>query len=378
MNEASPAEEGFVIEWMNAEEKNKLYVEEMGRMLQLIALKKDIHSINVHEEWEQFKNQNLEKKLAEVPTEISEWEIINEQKKKQRVRLFKIVFTSAVAASIILVIGTGNGWFTKNSQRENTIPQQAKATENGKKIDPLMAMVQHEVNTSGKIKKFIAPDGSEISLYDSSEITYKEPAEGNVRSVYLLGKAGFKVAKNKAKPFTVFSGEISTTAIGTVFTVTARQNEKFIRIRLDEGKVVVKPLNGYNPKWAKDFYMTPGQELTYDKSKQTASLQSLNDRTATNKANDEAIDNPTIPNYDKGSWFMFNNQSLSEVFDALSAMYDVKIVYSKKDINNKYFIGTYDKSDSLENILKTIALLNKLQVSKLSDGYKIEKILLKK
>jgi hypothetical protein len=93
---------------------------------------------------------------------------------------------------------------------------------------------------------------------------------------------------------------------------------------------------------------------------------------------EQLVDSPTIPNYDKGSWFMFNNQSLSEVFDALAAMYDVRIVYSKEDIKNMYFIGTYEKSDSIERILNEIALLNKLQVSKLDNGFKIERKALKK
>jgi transmembrane sensor len=75
---------------------------------------------------------------------------------------------------------------------------------------------------------------------------------------------------------------------------------------------------------------------------------------------------------------MFNNQSLSEVFDALAAMYDVRIVYSKEDIKNMYFIGTYEKSDSIERILNEIALLNKLQISKLDNGFKIERKALKK
>src|SRR4030095_15150141 len=194
----------------------------------------------------------------------------------------------------------GSGLFTKHSQQENPIPQQAQTPEAGNKIDPLMTVVQHEINTSGKIKKFITPDGSEITLFDSSEITYKEPVEGSRRDVYLVGKAEFKVAKNKSKPFTVYSGDISTTAIGTVFTVTARQNEKFIRVKLDEGKVVVKSTVADNQKWIKDFYMTAGEELTYDKSKQTATVQSRAERKINNTVSEQLVDSPTIPNYDKG------------------------------------------------------------------------------
>src|SRR4030095_6532697 len=170
LKETTPEEEGFVKDWMNADEKNKLFVEEMGRTLQLIELKQDIDQVDVHDEWKKFQNQALGKQQADIAFGTPEWEIINEQKRKQKTKILRIVFATAAAAVVILLIGIGSGLFTKHSQQENPIPQQAQTPEAGNKIDPLMTVVQHEINTSGKIKKFITPDGSEITLFDSSEI----------------------------------------------------------------------------------------------------------------------------------------------------------------------------------------------------------------
>ena len=75
---------------------------------------------------------------------------------------------------------------------------------------------------------------------------------------------------------------------------------------------------------------------------------------------------------------MFNNQELGEIFDALADMYDVKIEYKKKDVKDMYFIGTYDKSDSLEKILKQIVLLNNLKLTKHNEVFRIEKPIIKK
>ena len=61
---------------------------------------------------------------------------------------------------------------------------------------------------------------------------------------------------------------------------------------------------------------------------------------------------------------MFNNQSLSHVFDQLSGMFNEEIVYSKKDFSKIYFIGTFNIADSLDNILKQIASLNNLKVTR--------------
>lgn len=70
---------------------------------------------------------------------------------------------------------------------------------------------------------------------------------------------------------------------------------------------------------------------------------------------------------------MFNNQSLIEIFHSLEMMYDVKIIYAKKDVEQRYFIGTFSKSDAVESILQQIAVLNKLTVTKKDSSFIIKK-----
>jgi hypothetical protein len=70
---------------------------------------------------------------------------------------------------------------------------------------------------------------------------------------------------------------------------------------------------------------------------------------------------------------MFNNQPLSEVFTQLENLYNEKIIFNKQDIKGKTFIGKLDKTDSLHNILHSIALLNNLVITKKADGYYISK-----
>jgi hypothetical protein len=68
---------------------------------------------------------------------------------------------------------------------------------------------------------------------------------------------------------------------------------------------------------------------------------------------------------------MFNNQSLGSTFDALAEMYGVTITYSKTDLNKLYFIGSFEKSDSLDFILKQIASINNLEIIKERSGYSV-------
>ena len=84
-------------------------------------------------------------------------------------------------------------------------------------------------------------------------------------------------------------------------------------------------------------------------------------------------DDPAVPKYGRGSWFMFNNQSLEQVFDQLSLLYHVEIVYSKKDISRIYFIGRFNKSDSPVAVINQIAAVNNLTVTRQNNRFIIAK-----
>ena len=71
----------------------------------------------------------------------------------------------------------------------------------------------------------------------------------------------------------------------------------------------------------------------------------------------------------KGTWHMYNNQPLAQVFDHLSAMYNVMIVYEQKDVQQKYFVGQFKATDSIEMILKLITKANKLKLTREDNTY---------
>lgn len=274
----------------------------------------------------------------------------------------------AIAASIILVVGLAWKFFTNHKN----LPSTAVSTK--KKPDSLQYMVRHEVNTTGAEKRIQLPDGSLIVLANESEITYQEPFAGS-RNIALIGKAYFKVTHDATKPFVVTSGDLTTTDLGTEFTVTAFRNSHQIIVRLYEGRVVVKALDKANKRMRRDIYLVPGQEFVY--STQTSAKVNWFKRL---KAGPEQIlkvegtsDNPLLPKQVDAPWFMFNNQSLENVLTDLSALYDVEIVYDKKDIQNIYFTGKYNKSESLTNILKRIATLNNLTITKKDSAYIISR-----
>ncbi|MEI6949674.1 FecR family protein [Paraflavisolibacter sp. H34] len=275
----------------------------------------------------------------------------------------------AVAASLILVVGLGILFFHPKPAGPVIAGQKGK-----RQPDSALALVRHEVNTTGKDKRLQLPDGSWIVLADKSEITYREPFR-NSRDITLTGKANFKVAKDKARPFTVISDQVATTALGTEFTVTAFAHEQQITVRLYEGKVVIRPVEKQDWRMKNDFYLSPGQEFVYrnDAPAKVRAFRSGNGARDASAGEKSFREDPSLPKDMEGSWYMFNNEPLEQVFASLSAFYNVKILYKKQDVRNLYFIGKYNNSDSVETILKRIALLNGLTVSKKDSAFIISK-----
>jgi hypothetical protein len=361
IDELSTEDKAFVEEWIQSNEQNRAYFEELRNVWNLTALKNTIGKVKINDEWNQFKDNVLIKNSETTDPEQEEEKTNCEEitKRYGRSISYQIMVRIAVAASILLLIGLG--WkfrFFINDKGNTTVASILK-----KKKDSVTFTMRHEINTSGHDKRIHLADGSLIVLTNNSEITFREPFVGS-RDIALTGKAYFKVAKDKTKPFTVASGDILTTAVGTEFSVTAIKNAHQIIVRLYEGKVVVKASDPDNARMKNDIYLLPGQQLIYGdqttvrveffKVKIQAPEESLN--------NELPADNPAIPENVDRPYFMFNDQSLSKVLDNLAAIYNVKIIYDKNDVQRIYWTGKYDRSESLETILKRIGKVNDLLV----------------
>jgi len=367
-------EEGFVLDWINSNAENKQYFEESRSVWNLLSVNKTVNAIDVDCEWDQFKQVigTKQNDLYSTQSESFYNEVTEEVKPNKKAKIYKFFISTAVAASILFVIAVGWRLATNNASIEKPL-----ALNNNGEIHSKAPFIRCQLNTTDKPTQLVLQDGSEVKLYAKSMISYHEPFTGNKRDITLTGKASFKVAKDKTKPFTVFSGDISTTALGTQFTVTAYGKDKNIIVRLYEGKVVVKSANSAKRKLEKDFYLLPGQELVYDKKNLTAKVRTFREEGSPvvkneNKKETYPADNPSVPNLGNGTWYMFNNQPLEQVFDQLEAMFDTEIDYTAKDVSKIYFIGTFNKSDSLDSILKQIIELNNLKIVKKNNSYIIK------
>src|SRR5690554_1944196 len=81
-------------------------------------------------------------------------------------------------------------------------------------------------------------DGTKVTLNSGSVLRYNETYFPDKREVFLEGEAFFKVYPDLDRPFTVKTGEVSTTALGTSFNIMAYEEENLL-ISLVTGKVAI-------------------------------------------------------------------------------------------------------------------------------------------
>ena len=369
MKELNIDDEDYFIKFVNSDSLVKENFVEYARIWRLLEIKQNIDKIDVEQELSQLGSMYRARSI----TNLNQREQLNDYKlqfEKKHFKYIRLIRFASVAATLIVLFGIT--WLLFQPSKEKVAVMMAVNTIQaaGEKF-----YTRIEKNVSGKSRLIRLQDGSEVLLSDKSELKYTEPFAKDKRDISLKGKARFIVAKDKSKPFTVFSGDISTTAIGTEFLVTNFENERFINVQLFEGKVLVKLANSVKIKLNKSFYLLPGQEFLYNKRDVTGQIRRISTGISKNNFVNKELANevPYIPNDVKGEWYMFNNQSLPVIFDQLKNMYGVEIIYKEMDLQKLYFIGRFEKTDSLEYILKSIAEINKLTISKENNRYIIRK-----
>jgi transmembrane sensor len=261
-----------------------------------------------------------------------------------------------IAAAVILIVAASLFIFKGPSGKQNEMVL-AKKAELWQSVD----------NPSEKTLDLILKDGTAVSLGAHSTISYQLPFPATKRPVRLKGKAFFNVAKDKKRPFTVYSGNISTTALGTAFTIDSFTGQDMISIKLHEGKVLVKRLDPVNPRSKEQFYLSPSQELTYTHSSGAITI---------NRFQQKGFDfdvNTTKGLYAKqtGVSISFDRKPLENVFAEIEKAYQINLSYPKEGLEDHYFTGKFNKTDSLDRVLRVIAQVNHLEITKLKSSYKI-------
>jgi len=315
----------------------------------------EIITNSFEEEWEEFQPAQV------LSPEISGklWNSINKNPASPAKR-FPYLSWIPVAASLLLA--TGLSWyFIFKERKTSTIP------------GATVAKTQHIFNNTPQKTTLTLSDGSLVELLSNSTLSYPENFGSSKREVLLNGEANFNIAKDAARPFTVYSNSILITVLGTRFTVKPYEANNATKVILHEGRVMVKIVNPSIQDNKNEYYLRPGDIFISKRVKKQArsnSAEPIATPTSQDLSNDSLLARILPLEKDKDAdCYVFNNYPLDVVFDQLQIIYDTKIIYDKAELGNRTFIGKIDKKDPIYNILKSIALLNKFGLHKQGDSF---------
>jgi transmembrane sensor len=267
-----------------------------------------------------------------------------------------LVLTSVAASLLLCLLAFGLFYMNRLPGRPATLA--------GKEItSSASAAGITRKNTTGTWQQIKLEDGSVVKLQPGSSIRYPGIFKPN-RHIYLSGEAFFAVAKDTLHPFTVIAGGLSTTALGTSFTIQATRQEKEVKVQLHTGRVLVKPVSENLKEALTAMYLDAGQELTLDVARRKIQV------TAPAMADSRTTTGSVLL---RGGILEFNQMPLPQVFTELTNMYHVPITYEEADVAAIQFTGSIHKNRPLEKALQTIAAVNNLKVIKRKGGYIIQK-----
>ena len=202
--------------------------------------------------------------------------------------------------------------------------------------------LEHIINSGAESKLITLPDESKITLQPQSELSFSAAFDETERGVFLEGAAFFEVTRNEARPFFVYTKNLTTKVLGTSFTVKAFQQEKNVIVEVKTGKVSV-----YTNVEAQqetddtaEIILTPNQKIVYDKEE--------------NKLSRMIVDKPlAILPTEELKRMRFEAAPVKEIFEAMEKIYGVEIVFD----DSKFSLCTLTTSISDGDIYNRLDII---------------------
>lgn len=251
---------------------------------------KNYISKNIHEEKllnqaiKEFDNIRTHRNESSVQSH-SEWKNIEARIKKYKKRRTLRIYSSAIAAVILLfivstftmkmfvtdsnsdtlstqVIDSNNITFLSGetivnidnnssldlSENENNVV--IKESQSEKKILLKENQLNKLIVPYGRRTSIVLADGSKIDINSGTEIEFPSSFEGNTREISIVGEIFIDVAKNTTKPFIINTPNSKIRVFGTSFNVSAYSDDPLesvvlisgsVEIESDKSKIFLKP-----------------------------------------------------------------------------------------------------------------------------------------
>lgn len=191
----------------------------------------------------------------------------------------------------------------------------------------------------GKRTHITLSDNSSVWLNSGSKLVYPARFASDKREVYLEGEAIFEVSHNKEHPFHVVAHDVEIKVLGTVFDLSAYNDDKATSTVLESGSVEMK-YNTNSILGAAKVTMVPGTMAVYNPGNKEMNQSKVNVRLYTSW---------------RDGYIACDKQSLGEILKKISRYYNVSIRLNDPSLENETFTGNLDLRNSAAQVLAIIA-----------------------
>ncbi len=193
----------------------------------------------------------------------------------------------------------------------------------------------------GVKKQLSLPDGSTVYLNSGSTLRISPGFGATNRLISLTGEGFFIVKHNQKHPFTIQSGRLIITDIGTSFNVMAYTEESQVKVAVESGEVNVKEANAGKEAPIFPKSIIRNQQLIYSKDSRRAVL---NDTQASE-----------VSAWRKNQ-LRFDNASFGEIATTLERWYGITVSLNGKTDNRRYTVSF--NNEPVSNVLKVLGKLS--------------------
>lgn len=313
--EATKEEKMEMMEWANASEENKKLLK-----LSELAWKEIKTKVKVDQSDAIF--EGIQNSIENKP-KSNTWREISGNSNEFRWRRVGVM-----AAVVAMLFAISIVFFSQMETTENKIE--------------ISEQWVHKVNAKGEKLKVFLSDGTVVWLNGESSLSFRKPFSAKKRHVVLNGEAYFDVAHDPQNPFSVKTGNITTTALGTSFNIKAYKGEDFIDVDLETGKVLVSLSEPNNQS---QVFIEPGERIRFNK---------MDSKMVVSKFN--ALHELCW----KDGVLSFENAQFEEIIKKLSRWYGVefKIENGEKNTQEWNYTARFN-NDYLSNILVGMSFTKK-------------------
>jgi hypothetical protein len=221
------------------------------------------------------------------------------------------------AAAAVLLVAGGLAWNLRSTFMGQPV-------EYAKQVSVATTSLHETVNDTKSVQMISLKDGSTVRLTPGSKLSYSDFSEKQ-RVVYLNGEGFFDVAKDPAKPFLVYTGQIVVQVVGTSFNVISSTGKTKSNVSVTSGKVKViaaaKMDGASDVKDDQAIYLTPNQQVVFDASTSEFEKGLVAEPVQVARTGDEQE-------------FYFTNTSVNDILRDLEVAYGVKMRFNNKSLES--------------------------------------------